>query len=354
MKVGLGLYPNLLTAENFRFARQAGATHIVAHLPGFARREGRGLPPEQIWTHEELTDLKKALNAEGLELAAIENFEVEHWYDVLLDGPKRDAQMEGLKAILRTMGRVGIPVMGYNFSYANVWGRTPSTAARGGAKSVGYFADQAPPETPIPNGEVWNVVYDRSAPPGDIGTVSEEVLWERFGRFLEELVPVAEEAGVRLAMHPADPPLPALRRTARLVWKPEHYQRLLDVVPSYYNACEFCQGTIAEMDGEMDVYEAIERYAAQDKIAYVHFRNVRGKVPQFYETFVDDGDVDMAKALRLYHRHGFDGVLIPDHTPAMECAAPWHAGMAYALGYMRAALQAIAADTSLTHTRPTE
>ncbi len=126
MKVGLGLYPHLLTRENFRFACQAGATHVVAHLPGWARRIGRGLPPEAMWTYEELADLKRALNEEGLEFYAIENFEVEHWYDVLLDGPKRDAQMEDLKQLLRTMGRLGIEVMGYNFSYANLFCQTPT------------------------------------------------------------------------------------------------------------------------------------------------------------------------------------------------------------------------------------
>ena len=115
-------------------------------------------------------------------------------------------------------------------------------------------------------------------------------------------------------------------------------QRLLDLVPSHCNAAEFCQGTIAEMDGEMDVYEAIRTYTAQGKIAYVHLRNVRGRVPEYYETFIDDGDVDMVRALRLYYENGFDGVLIPDHSPEMSCAAPWHAGMAYALGWMRAVI----------------
>ena len=343
MKIGLGMYPNLLTSDNFRFARQAGATHVVAHLPGFARREGRSLPPDQVWTYEELEQLKRAMNAEGLEFAAIENFEVEHWYDVLLDGPRRAAQMEGLKELLRTMGRLGIEVMGYNFSYANVWGRTTVDRARGGARSSAYIRELAPEETEIPLGNVWSTVYDADAPEGTIGTVTEEMIWSRVERFLVELVPVAEEAGVRLAMHPADPPLPSLRGTARLVYKPEHYQRLLDLVPSHCNAAEFCQGTVAEMDGDMDVYQAIETYTTQGKIAYVHLRNVRGKVPDYYETFIDDGDVDMVRALRLYHDNGFDGVLIPDHTPQMTCAAPWHAGMAYALGWMQAVIGMIEA-----------
>ncbi|MGH2370088.1 MAG: mannonate dehydratase, partial [Chloroflexota bacterium] len=313
----------------------AGATHIVAHLPGYSRTVKRPVPADQPWTYEELRDLKAAINAEGLEMAAIENFEPEHWHDVLLDGPRKEEQMAGLKTIIRNMGQAGIPVMGYNFSYAGVWGRASGPWARGGAKSVGYIEELAPPQDPIPNGTVWNTVYDPNAPEGNLGRVTQEQLWSRFEWFLKELVPVAEEANVRLALHPDDPPLPELRGTARLVYKPEIYQRVLDLVPSHYNACEFCQGTISEMVGEMDVYQAIEAYAGQGKIAYVHFRNVKGTVPSYYEMFVDDGDVDMVKALRLYHQHGFDGVLIPDHTPGLECAAPWHAGMAYALGWMR-------------------
>ena len=344
MKVGLGMYPRLLTTDNYRFARQAGVTHVVAHLPGFARREGRDLPSEQMWTHEELAELKRGMNAEGLEFAAIENFEVEHWYDVLLDGPKRDEQMAGLKELLRTMGALGIGVMGYNFSYANVWGRISVNRARGGAASSGYSQEHAPAQADIPNGMVWNTVYDADAPKGTIGTVTEEMTWDRFERFLRELVPVAEEAGVRLAMHPADPPLETVNGTFRLVTKPEHYQRLLDLVPSYCNAAEFCQGTIAEMDGDMDVYEAIETYASQGKIAYVHLRNVVGKVPDYYETFIDDGDVDMVHALRLYYKNGFDGVIIPDHSPVMTCDAPWHAGMAYALGWMCGVIAMIEAE----------
>jgi len=338
MKIGLGMYPGLLTPDNYRFARQAGATHVVAHLPGFSRREGRGLPPERMWTRDELAALKSGMNEAGLEFAAIENFDVEHWYDVLLDGPRRDAQMEGIAGLLRTMGQLGIDVMGYSFSLVNVWGRATVEKARGGASSPGYIRELAPAETPVPLGNVWNTQYDADAPEGDIGPVSEETMWERLERFLQELVPVAEEAGVRLAMHPADPPLPTLRGTGRLVYKPEHYQRLLDLVPSRCNTAEFCQGTVAEMDGDMDVYRAIETYAAQGKIGYVHLRNVKGKVPNYYETFIDDGDVDMVRALRLYHENGYDGVLIPDHTPEMACAAPWHAGMAYALGWMRAVI----------------
>jgi mannonate dehydratase len=337
MKLGLGLYNHMLTAENFRFARQAGATHLVVHTPTFGS-DAVGPP---LWTEENLRDLRAAINAEGLELEAIENFLPAHWYDLLLDGPRKAAQMADLKGMIRAMGRAGIPVMGYNFSIAGVWGRTYGEWGRGGARSVGYVEAEAPPQDPIPNGMVWNTVYDPDAPAGTVGTVTSDQLWGRLEYFLKELVPVAEEAGVRLAAHPDDPPLETLRGTARLVYRPELYQRLLDIVPSHANALEFCQGTIAEMHGDMDVYEAIDRYAGQGKIGYVHFRNVRGKVPNYREVFLDEGDVEMIRALRLYHKHGYDGVLIPDHTPSMACDAPWHAGMAWALGYMGAAIRLI-------------
>lgn len=353
MKLGLGLYRHMLTADNFRFARQAGATHIVAHMvnyfsdsasPRFQASSGHGtgwgVTSGQPWSFEELRDLRAAVNAEGLELAAIENFDPAHWHDVLLDGPRKAEQIEGLKHTIRSLGRAGIPVMGYCFTLAGVWGWVRGPFARGEAESVGFDAANAPDQTPIPNGQVWNMTYDPNAPPGHIGTVGEDELWQRLSDFLIALVPVAEEAGVRLAAHPDDPPLPTLRGTARLITHPDRYQRLLDIAPSYHNALEFCQGTIAEM-AEGDLYAAADRYSRQGNIAYVHFRNVVGKVPRYYEAFVDEGDVDMLRVLRIYRRNGFDGVIIPDHTPQMSCAAPWHAGMAYALGWMRAALQVI-------------
>jgi mannonate dehydratase len=349
MKLGLGLYRRALNRDNFRFARQAGCTHVIAHLVdyfqegfvhgtdesttwGVTSNEGR------LWTTEELRDLKNAVEEEGLKLEAIENFDPAFWYDVLLDGPQKRHQLEGLKTLIQRIGAVGIPTLGYNFSIAGVWGHVEGPYARGEAVSVGFLGPDGPAETPIPRGQVWNMVYDAQAPSGDIGRVTTEELWQRVEDFLRELVPVAEESGVRLAAHPDDPPLPTLRGTARLVYQPHLYQKLLDLVPSRHNALEFCLGSLQEMS-EGDVYEAIDRYSRQDAIAYVHFRNVRGKVPRYHEVFVDEGDLDMFRALRILHRNGYDGVLIPDHTPQMSCEAPWHAGMAFALGYMKAALQ---------------
>ncbi len=160
-------------------------------------------------------------------------------------------------------------------------------------------------QTPIPKGTVWNVIYEPDAPSGTISHVTEEEMWQRLRDFLSELLPVAEEAGVTLAAHPDAPPLPTLRNTPRLIYKPERYQRLLDIASSSSNALEFCLGTLAEMaEGKMDIYEAIEHYSRQNKIAYIHFRNVKGKVPDYDEVFVDEGDVDMFRILRILHRNG--------------------------------------------------
>ncbi len=169
------------------------------------------------------------------------------------------------------------------------------------------------------------MVYDPEASGGTIGAVTQDQLWQRLSDFLHAVIPVAEEAGVRLALHPDDPPMPTLRGTARLVYQPEYYQRVLDLKPSFSNAIELCVGSIAEMAAG-DVYEAVDRYSRHGQIGYVHFRNVRGKMPRHHEVFVDEGEIDMVRILQILVRNGYDGVLIPDHTPQMTCAAPWHAG----------------------------
>jgi mannonate dehydratase len=166
-----------------------------------------------------------------------------------------------------------------------------------------------------------------------------EQLWNRLQCFLEAVIPVAEEAGVTLAAHPDDPPMPAIRTQPRLVYQPHLYQKLIDLRPSPRNALEFCVGTLAEMT-EGDIYEVVDTYSRQGKLAYVHLRNVRGKVPFYRETFIDEGDVDIFRVLRILKQNRFEGVIIPDHAPQLACAAPWHGGMAYALGFLRAGLRA--------------
>jgi len=177
----------MLTRENFQFARQIGATHVVAHLVDYFKggaqnprdsqptgnERGWGLAgdPNVLWSLEELRALRQEVEAAGLKLEAIENFDPAHWHDVLLDGPKRRQQLENLKTIVRRLGQAGIPIMGYNFSLAGVAGRVTGPFARGGAESVGM--DGAVDE-PMPRGMVWNMVYDPDALPGPVLPVSRD------------------------------------------------------------------------------------------------------------------------------------------------------------------------------------
>lgn len=353
MKLGFGLYRHMVTPDNLAFARQAGATHVVVHLVDYFNQAGdnprndqptggkggwgRAGDPDKLWSVDELRAIQRQIEEAGLIWEAIENFDPAHWHDILLDGPKRERQLENIQTLIRRVGELGIPIIGYNFSIAGVAGRVTGPYARGGAPSVGM---EGPLDDPIPHGMVWNMVYDPAAPAGFLPEISHDELWRRLEGFLAACVPVAEAAGVRLAAHPDDPPMPRVRGQPRLVYQPQMYQRLIDLKPSRANALEFCLGTLAEMT-EGDIYEAVDQYSRQGALGYVHFRNVTGKVPYYRETFVDDGDIDMLRVLRILKRNGFDGMIIPDHTPQMKCAAPWHAGMAYAMGWMRAALTAV-------------
>ena len=353
MKLGLGLYRSLLTDDNYKFAKQAGVTHLVVHLVDYFKGKdpvltsgspntGWGITQNQNkpWTEDDLRGIKRSIESNGLTWEAIENFDPAHWHDILLDGPKKHQQMEALKRTIQTIGKVGIPIMGYYFSLAGVWGWTKMPVGRGGAKALVYDESRIDPQTPMPNGMVWNMVYDPDAPEGAVPRVESDELWQRYEWFLTQIIPIAEENNVVMALHPDDPPADMLRNTARLVNQPHKYQRILDLAPSTSNALEFCLGSLQEMR-EGNVLESIAQYGGQNRIAYVHFRNVRGKVPLYQEVFVDEGDLDMLAAIQTLKDVGYDGVIVPDHTPEMSCDAPWHAGMAFALGYMKAALQMV-------------
>ena len=353
MKLGFGLYRHMLNSASFAFAQQVGATHVVVHLVDYFNKGGDANPRQdqpvgelagwgyagdanQLWTLEELRTIKKQIENAGLVWEAIENFDPAHWSDVLLDGPRKKQQLEGLKAIIQRVGEAGIPIIGYNFSIAGVAGRVTGPFARGAAVSVGM---DGPLDAPIPNGMVWNMVYDPNAVSGYLPPTTPDQLWKRAEDFLNECLPVAEASGVRLAAHPDDPPLPAVRSQPRLVCRPELYQKLIDINPSPSNQLECCVGTLAEMLSG-DVYQAVDNYSAQGRIAYVHLRNVRGKVPHYKETHIDEGDLDVLQVIRILRKNKFSGIVIPDHAPQLTCDAPWHAGMAFAMGYLRACMKA--------------
>ena len=331
MKIGFGLYRNSLNANNYKFVNQIGATHVVAHLTNYfsgsnptissGGNNGWGVcDNEPIWDYELLSGLKKDMANHGLIFEAIENFNPLHWHDILLDGPKKYEQIEGLKKLIQNMGKVGIPIMGYCFSLAGVWGWERGEFARGKAESVALIEGSRDFQEPIPDGMIWNMRY-------------------RDG-FLNELLPIAEENNVSLAAHPNDPPLPIMRKTGRILKNPNEYDRLIKLNKSPNNKIEMCLGSIQEMKEE-GLEKYLNKFSKQNRIGYIHFRNVKGKIPNYVEAFVDDGDINMLNVIKILKENNYQGVIIPDHTPALNCDAPWHAGMAYAVGYIKGLIRSI-------------
>jgi mannonate dehydratase len=171
--------------------------------------------------------------------------------------------------------------------------------ARGGALVTGY--DHA---------------VDRDAPLTEYGVVPEERLWENFEYFLKRVVPVAEKAKVKLALHPDDPPLSPIRGIGRIFRSVEAFQRAIDLVPSEYNGITMCQGNFTLMTD--DLPSVIRDFGKQGRIHFVHFRDVKGTPDNFVETFHEAGKTDMLACMQAYKDIGFEGVLRPDHVPTLE------------------------------------
>lgn len=268
---------------------------------------------------------KATVAAHGLELRTVL---ATSGFDEIKRGlPGRDRKIEWLLNAVRGMGAAGIPILAYNFKLLNSkLLRSAPTRGRGGAEyiSFDYHEYLKQPAPPI-------------APP-----LSEDEMWDNLAYFLRAVVPVAEQAGVRLALHPDDPPVPhgtpALAGAAHIVSSFEQYRRIFGIVPSPANGMLFCQGCVTEMQG-VDVYDAIRQMGSIGKIVMVHFRNVRGEFPRFQEVFVDEGDVDMFRAMQAYRDVGFTGPFSLDHSPMFPEAEI--ANTAFVVGYLRALIQAV-------------
>ena len=176
---------------------------------------------------------------------------------------------------------------------------------------------------------------------------SEEQLWESLEYFLKKVIPVAEEYNVKLAMHPDDPPLSPIRGLGRIMRSVDNFQRLIDLVPSPMNGITMCQGNFTLMTD--DLPSAIRHFGEQNKIFFVHMRDVQGTPEKFHETFHDAGKTNMVECMKAYKDIGFDGVLRPDHVPTMVGDNNEHAGYSaigrlFAIGYIKGIRETVYAD----------
>jgi mannonate dehydratase len=304
--------------------RQVGVDEAVGVLPrGFV--DWRSHASEQPWSYGPLALYRQQVEDAGLRLTVIEdNPPMDR---LRLGSAGREEELDAVLELIRTMGRLGIEVWCYNWMAVVPWSRTSSALPGRGGASVTAF-DLA----------TWRDGVDAPGAP-----VPEESLWETLAWFLERVVPVAEEAGVRLALHPDDPPLSPLRGIGRIVRSLEAYERVFELQPSPVNGMTFCQGNLTLMTDDLPA--AIRRFGEQGRVHFVHFRDVRGTPERFVETFVDDGPTDMASCIRAYREAGVDAPLRTDHSPALSgdsvaVAGYPTLGRLHAVGYVQGLLAA--------------
>jgi len=302
----------------WKLAKQAGVDLAVGGLPFKSIEAG-----EQPWDLAPLTRMKQRYEEGGFELRVIEARPPLNKAKRALPG--RDEEIATVCTLLENMGKLGIPVWCYEWMTDFNWVRTNlSTPSRGGSVVTSFDLNDVPESI-------------TSNPP-----ISEDELWTNLEYFLKKTLPVAEKAGVKMSMHPDDPPLSPIRGVSRIMRSIDNYQRLVDMVPSEMNTITLCQGNFTLMTDDLPA--AIRKFGK--KISFVHFRDVRGEPKKFQETWHDAGKTDMLACMRAYKDIGFDGVLRPDHVPTVEGDTNENAGYSafgrlYAIGYIRGLHQAV-------------
>lgn len=295
------------------YARQLGIRYAVGRMPD-------GHMDETAADLGLLRAMKARYDDAGFKLAAIEPAPLNQKIKQGLPG--RDEELENMLSLIRNMGKLGIEVLCYNFTAHFNWIRTAfDYPERGGALVTRYLHSDA--DTPGLT---------------EAGEITHEKLWKNLEYMLRAIVPEAEKAGVLLAMHPDDPPVPSVKGVGRILTSADAVWKAINLVPSPNSGVCMCQGTFAAM-GE-NVPDCIMRFGSAGKINLIHFRDIRGEKYDFHETFQDDGMTDMAECVLRYRAAGVDCFGRVDHVPTLageENALPGYEalGRLFAVGYLR-------------------
>ncbi len=265
---------------------------------------------------ERLREVRRRFESAGIRLF---NFRVEELHNcvpIVLGTPERDRHVEMFKTHLRNCGAAGVHYITYAHN-ANItipaYYQTGAAYTRGDVPTREFDAE-AGARLPLSHGRVYTA----------------DELWDTFAHFVREVMPVAEEAGVRIGLHPDDPPLPTLGGVARLFINVEAYRKALRIAKSRNLGLCLCVGTWAEggaATGATPV-EMIREFGPQGRLFKVHFRNVDRPLPKFKETLIEDGYLDMYAVMKALRESGFNGSIVPDHSPG----GLWQ----YTLGYLKA------------------
>lgn len=316
MRIALGQFREL-TDEQLAFVKQCGCDDVLLNTPS--------LPGDERWEYEDLKAWRERAEAAGLRLICLENVPIRFYDKIMLGQPGRERQLENMQATVRNMGRAGIPILGYHFMPNGVWRTSLDTPVRGGATATAFEMDAV-----------------RNAPLTHDRVYTEAELWASYDWYLERMLPVCEEAGVRMALHPDDPPVASLGGIPRLFRNFENFRRAMERHDSPMHGLDFCHGCWSEMRGGEGVLEAIKFFGERGKLTYIHFRDVVGGAESFTEVFLGDGNCDPVAVMKALKDSGFNGFIIDDHVPHMVNDTDWcHRGRAWTTGYLKALLQAV-------------
>ena len=331
----------ILDDEVLQTSVQLGVKDIVIYGgPGFKFYPGTGIELNKPRaTLNDYKELSKKVNSYGLTIAAIEGGIgcYPEYRDLLLGGPKRDQIIQELINEIRDIARAGIPILGYHWMLNCVW-RSEDIMIRGNSKAR-YFDLKKNNFHPMKHYPIEHEFLSTDS------KITSEDMWKNLEYWIKAITPVAEEEGIKLGIHPDDPPVDSIKGVPRILSSFNSYKRLIEIYPSDSNGIEFCQGTFSEMNE--DIYEMIEYFAKRNKILYVHFRNVSSKLPNFSEEFINNGYVDMYKAMSIYNKFGYEGVFMDDHCPLIyndvDFPGNWggYRSRIFAQGYIQAMIESV-------------
>lgn len=278
----------------WKHSLQMGITHAIVKCAP----ELTGLNPP--WDYDVLARVVQTFSDAGLTVIGLEGDQFD-MSRIKLGLPGRDDDIARYQQMLRNMGKLGIPLLCYNFMAGIGWARSKTDVPGRGGALVTRF-DVAGMETSLTS----------------YGEVPESRIWENYQYFITRVLPVAEEAGVKMGAHPDDPPLPNLRGIGRIFRSEAWFDRVLALSDSPSHGLTFCQANWRLMVGsEAEVIRCIKKYVTANRVWFVHLRDVRGTAECFEETFHDDGPTNMARCLTEYHQHGFRGPARCDHVPTL-------------------------------------
>lgn len=315
-------------SERLTFIKQLGVDDILLNMYRnnlIDTNYGKlPLPGDHQWEYNDLLLLRNKIEDAGLRMLALENMPWTFYDKIMMGQLGKEDQLEHVKETISNMGRAGIPVLGYAWTPSGVWRSSTTHRIRGGAEVMRVDLEDFK-NAPLTHGRVF----------------SEEEMWDNYQYFIEAIVPIAEEAGVTLALHPNDPPTPSLGGVPQLFRSFDAFKKGISMAESPNHGLQFCLGSWSEMGENLD--EVIDYFGPMGKLIYAHFQVVSGTIPKFHEIFIDQkGYYDPVTILKKLKSVGFNGMIMPGHVPKVQGDGAWkERSRAYTIGYIKGMMAAI-------------